>query len=187
MSRETDIQIKNHEYDGITEYDNPLPMWWLLTFFCTIIFGFLYYIHYTFTDAPSLKQEFVVAMKEVQALNKGTADSSSALAEIAKMIQDPKSQVSGRAVYESRCASCHADQGQGLVGPNLTDNYWIHGTGTTADLYKVVAEGVAEKGMPAWSNMIKPEEVNQVVAYISSLKGKNVASGKAPQGNKVGN
>jgi cytochrome c oxidase cbb3-type subunit 3 len=88
-----------------------------------------------------------------------------------------------KALYEERCASCHADGGRGLIGPNLTDGYWLHGKGSMLDIYDVVANGVPAKGMPAWSKQLSAIEVSKLVAYVGTLKNTNVP-GKEPQGTR---
>ncbi len=90
----------------------------------------------------------------------------------------------GRIVYVGKCAVCHGEKGEGTIGPNLTDGFWIHGDGKDAAVETVVKDGVADKGMPAWLNSLKPDELKNVVAFVRSLADTNV-SGKAPQGTKV--
>src|SRR5574343_592852 len=103
MSQDQDLLIKGHEYDGIKEFDNPLPGWWLVTIYATIIFAFIYVIHYEFGSGPTLAQE-------------------------------PKVLAMGAEVFTGKCASCHGNELQGLIGPNLTDKYWIHGKGKISDI-----------------------------------------------------
>ena len=90
----------------------------------------------------------------------------------------------GRQVYNVNCASCHGEKGEGLVGPNLTDDFWLHTDGTLMSIRQVVVAGVPAKGMPAWEKMLSPEEMVQVVAFLGTLRGTNV-EGKEPQGEKV--
>jgi cytochrome c oxidase cbb3-type subunit 3 len=87
----------------------------------------------------------------------------------------------GQAVFAGKCAACHGAEGQGLIGPNLTDKFWIHGKGLRADILKTVSDGVVEKGMPAWAAMLKEEELFAVVGYVYSLRA-NPKAGKEPQG-----
>lgn len=178
-----DKLIKDHEYDGIKELDNPLPGWWLTTFYGTIIFAVIYYIYYTFMGGPTLQDELKVAMNEVNA-NKAANVKTLSEEELTAKITPPVIE-EGKAVFATRCASCHGEKGGGLIGPNLTDNFWIHGTGTRADIYTVVSQGVADKGMPAWGELLKPEEVIAAVGFVYSLKNTNIPGGKAPQGNEV--
>ena len=174
--------IRDHEYDGIRELDNPLPGWWLATFYGTIIFAFLYYIHYTFTDAPNLKQEFEMAMEQLKSIKVATTTLPSEDELVAKF--NGSSQVSGKAIFISKCASCHGEKGAGLIGPNLTDNAWIHGKGTRSDIYKTISEGVLDKGMPAWAEMLKSDELSDVTSFVFSIKGMFAPGGKPPQGSE---
>ena len=177
--------IEGHEYDGIKEYDNPLPGWWLLTFFGTIVFSFLYYIHYTFTEAPDLMGEYKIAMVEIEKMKSSGSSQASVPSDLEEQFKDSNVSVAGKAIFDGKCAACHGPQGGGLVGPNLTDKFWIHGKATANDIYTVIANGVTEKGMPAWKDMVKPQELIQVSAYIYSIKDKNVPGGKAAQGNEI--
>lgn len=183
--------IPGHEYDGIRELDNPLPGWWLITFYGTIIFAFLYWIHYTFSGAPDSVAELKMALAEIQAsaTNHMTNSDSNLtipkeeeLMALAKQVETVKM---GRDLFAGKCASCHGPQGAGLVGPNLTDKYWIHGKGSGSDIYQVVSTGVLDKGMPAWKDTLKPDELKSAVAFVLSIKNTNVPGGKAPQGTET--
>jgi cytochrome c oxidase cbb3-type subunit 3 len=99
------------------------------------------------------------------------------------MTSVPDRLAEGRALFEQFCVVCHASEGQGNVGPNLTDAYWLHGN-KPLDIHKTVTEGVPDKGMAAWGNQLGPRRVQTVVAYVLTLIGKNVP-GKAPQGDLV--
>lgn len=190
MSDDTKNQINDpltdHEYDGIQEYDNPLPTWWLWTFFLTIIFAFLYFIHYEFGGGPTLKQELEVAMLN---LEKAAVQHAPAVTEsedlLIEAMKDPKLSELGAAAYTSKCAACHAPQLGGLIGPNLTDNFWLHGKGTRMEIATLIRKGVPEKGMPPWESMLSKDEVYGLTAYILSKKGSNPANAKAPQGDEV--
>ncbi len=90
----------------------------------------------------------------------------------------------GKTLFAGRCAPCHSDKGQGNIGPNLTDMQWIHGQGRLMDIYQTVSDGVSSKGMPAWQRQLSPTELRQVVAFVGSIRGQNLA-GKAPEGQVV--
>jgi cytochrome c oxidase cbb3-type subunit 3 len=162
-----DKKLLDHEYDGIRELDNPLPGWWLATFYLTIAFGIAYYAYYEIGSGPSSVQEL------------GGEIDAAASKEQAK----PPKAAPAESELLARCISCHGARGEGLIGPNLTDRYWIHG-GKITDIFTVVTKGVLEKGMPSWEALLKPEEAVSVVSFVWSLRGTNV-SGKAPQGNEV--
>ena len=176
--------LLDHNYDGIQEYDNPLPNWWLVTFYATIIFGFLYWVHYEFGGAATQAKELAVAMEEIEKA-KASSDSSAVAEAPHGGPATPDELKEGRVVYAQKCGPCHGDQGQGVIGPNLTDNFWINGKGTEAEIRKVVAKGVGDKGMPAWEALLSREELQDVVLYVVSLKGSNPPNPKAPQGTEV--
>ncbi len=172
-----------HSYDGIEEYDNPLPNWWLVTLFATIIFAFIYYVHYTFGGGMTQAQELEQDLKALPKVEKGQWDEKDLERKFAAAgVLDH-----GREIYVGKCAACHGPEAQGLIGPNLTDHFWIHGKGARADLMKVISEGVLDKGMPAWATMISEADVTGVAAYVYSLQGTNPSNPKPPQGEEVKN
>lgn len=183
FKNEYDQIIAGHDYDGIQEFDNPLPMWWLWTFFGTIIFAFIYFIHYQFNVGPTLDQELAAEMATIDQL-KATHSESTTNIDFAKLIGDPKAIKVGAAVFTGKCASCHGDKGQGIIGPNLTDKFWIHGSAPAA-LATTISKGVLDKGMPPWETILQEDELQSVIAFITSIKGTNPAGGKPPQGNEV--
>lgn len=175
---------KFHEYDGIIEHDNPMPTWWLWLFFLTIIFSFIYVIHYELAGGPTLTQELEISMAE---LEKAKAKSSSSAPleteeSLAAAFAADGMVAKGQEQYTAKCGACHGPQLQGLIGPNLTDKFWVHGKGTRLEILKVIREGVAEKGMPPWAPVMKREEIYAVAAFIISKKGSNPAGAKAPEG-----
>jgi cytochrome c oxidase cbb3-type subunit 3 len=172
-----------HEYDGIKEYDNPLPKWWVWTFWATFFFSIGYAFHYHWSGHGQgrlavLEEETRIANELAMKLAAKEQISEESLA---KLAVNEASIASGAAIFAARCQSCHAEKGKGLIGPNLTDAYWIHGTGTLMDIYKTVGEGVLAKGMPAWNKQLSPIELRNVVSYTASLRGLNLP-GKEPQG-----
>jgi cytochrome c oxidase cbb3-type subunit III len=182
-NNQNEPRLTDHQYDGIQEYDNPLPNWWMVTFIGTIIFSFMYYIHYTFGGGPTLADELVVEMKSLPQVSISNYDDG----DLEKKMAALGGVENGRQVYSSKCASCHGPDGQGLIGPNLTDQFWIHGKGGRADLMKVISEGVLEKGMPAWGSMISETDVLNVAAFVFSLRGSKPSNPKPPQGQEVKN
>jgi cytochrome c oxidase cbb3-type subunit III len=182
---ENNEKLTDHDYDGIREFDNPLPLWWLLTFFGTIIFAFLYWTHFELskagqTQSAELAQDLAALP---QAPSGGADDSEETLMAFAANHENIEE---GKEIFHSRCATCHGEHLQGGIGPNLVDDYWIHGQGKLADISKVVRLGVLDKGMPPWETMMKPDEIKSVVVFVASQKGANVQNPKAPQGVKVG-
>jgi cytochrome c oxidase cbb3-type subunit 3 len=186
-----DREMQGHEYDGIKEFDNPLPNWWLMTFLGTIIFAFLYFIHYEVGGGPSLNQELQAAMKSFESKKSSGTKSLTAKAaeftelQLADLAQDPKNLALGAQIYEGKCAMCHGPQLQGIVGPNLTDKFWKHGKGTRLDIAHVVRVGVPDKGMAAWALLLKDEEIYAVTNYIFTKKGSGPPNPKAAEGDLV--
>ncbi|MBL7542731.1 MAG: c-type cytochrome [Bdellovibrionaceae bacterium] len=186
MSNEMDKEIVGHDYDGIKEYDNPLPGWWLLTFYGTIIFAFIYVAHYESGSGNSLKKDLEIALAQIETLKSSVGpiklDSEEVLLEKAK---DPKLLAVGAEQFQGKCASCHGNELQGLIGPNLTDNFWIHGKGTLTDVITTIRTGVADKGMPPWEGILKNEEIQALASFIHSKYGSQPANPKEPQGQKI--
>lgn len=166
-------------HDDIEEMDTHLPNWWLFILWATIAFGFGYwfYYHVTGTGPGSM----AVYQAETDTFAKASAarksDSDQTLVLLAK---DPGVVKQGQEAFMQTCAACHGQKGEGLIGPNLTDNAWLHG-GTPMAIHKVVSQGVVAKGMPAWERTLGAERMRSLVAYLLTLKNTNVP-GKPPQG-----
>lgn len=173
-------QLMNHEYDGIREFDNPLPRWWLLTFYATIVFTFGYWGYYHVLQVGWLPNQALAYANEA-ANKKANAVAATITADkLIQMSQNPETVSKGKAIFAQNCVACHGDKGQGGIGPNLTDKYWIHGSGPM-DIRKTISHGVLEKGMTAWQSALGDNKINDVVAFILSMRNTNVP-GKAPQG-----
>ncbi|HSO21622.1 MAG TPA: cbb3-type cytochrome c oxidase N-terminal domain-containing protein [Chondromyces sp.] len=178
--------LLDHSYDGIQEYDNPLPSWWLAIFWITIVFTPLYilYYHYGGGALPEEKyDEEMIAFfdrqaEELQALGEITETTLAGLTDDASMMN------SGKKIFQSKCATCHGMFGEGGIGPNLTDRYWLHGAQLT-DIYRTVREGVTDKGMLAWERQLRPAELMAVSAYAGSLLGSEPPNAKEPQGERI--
>jgi len=178
-----DDKVRKHTFDGIQEYDNKLPNWWLWTLYGAIIFALIYWlavhtIAITRTPVEQLQVEMVAAAEAqlARAAEGGLSSESLAL-----MSTIPDRVAEGRAIFLQYCVVCHTESGGGSVGPNLTDNYWIHGQ-DLMDQHRIVTNGVPAKGMAAWGNQLGPRRVESVVAYVHTLRGTNVPGGKAPEG-----
>ncbi len=189
MSNEKNGEKNNsmevHEYDGIIEHDNPLPGWWLATFYITVIFSVLYFGYYQMGSGKSLVEEYQDSQKEFQlniaAQNAGKAPSGPTESELNAALANAGAKSNGKSIYDTKCAACHGNEGQGLIGPNLTDKFWIHG-GKITDIANTIAKGVSDKGMPPWEALLSKEELINVAAYVKAFKGSNPANAKAPQG-----
>ena len=174
--------VLSHEFDGIQEFDNRLPNWWMWIMYGTIIFSVFYWIVFHTLELRQLPREQfaeVMAKAEEEQLARMAAAGIDNDFFVALAKNDAKV-ASGREIFTKHCVACHLDQGQGFVGPNLTDGVWIHGCDPMS-IQKTVNEGVAAKGMPAWLNQLGPSRVMDVVAYVMTFRGTNVA-GKAPEG-----
>lgn len=177
--------LLDHNYDGIRELDHVLPRWWLWLFYATIVFAAWYSGYYLSGHGPSPQQELKVAMREIESLKPASTEPS-ANDDKALLVafRDPLKIKHGAEVFASKCFACHGAKAEGLVGPNLTDDYWIHGKGTLKDIAAVVTAGVPEKGMPPWGPLLTAEEIRDVVAFVHSVHGSNPVGAKAPQGEK---
>lgn len=179
--------LLDHEYDGIREYDNPTPGWWNWLFFLTFVFSIGYFIHYHLGDGVSVEEAYAMEMKQAREAAEKRALAEGEITEetIQAAMSSESAVAAGKEKFVQNCAACHGQQGEGQIGPNLTDAYWIHGDGSLMSIKDLVANGVAEKGMPAWEKQLTREELVRVVAYVGTLRGKNIP-GKEPQGDKVG-
>ncbi len=182
IEKESDVAT-DHEYDGIRELDNSLPPWWVYMFYATIVFSIIYVIYFHWAGGPTQKMEYDRSIELAQAQktemlkkNAANVDENSVVA-----LTDAAEIAKGKSSFVTKCAACHGQAGEGGVGPNLTDDYWIHG-GSIKDIFKTIKYGVQEKGMIAWQAQMQPTEMQQVSSFILSLKGTNPPNGKAPQG-----
>jgi cytochrome c oxidase cbb3-type subunit III len=170
--------LKDHEYDGIRELDNQLPSWWKWLFLLTIVFSVVYLIRLWVFRADDLVQrkEFEKEMANA----KENAPKVETL-EIA-LLTDALSLANGKETWMKICAVCHLADGGGLVGPNMTDNYWIHGN-KIEDLFNVTTTGVIEKGMISYKDQLSVRQRLEVNSYIlTELVGSTPANPKEPQG-----
>ena len=168
-----------HRYDDIEEEDNQLPNWWLFILFGTIIFMFGYWlVFHTLNALPSPRAEYDREVAEIKKARLARAPLSDDA--ILAVASDPALLAEGKQVFASTCAACHAQEGQGLVGPNLTDRFWIHGN-KPSEIAKSVTDGYSDKGMPPWGQLLGEEKVRKVAAFVVSIKGKGLV-GKEPQG-----
>jgi cytochrome c oxidase cbb3-type subunit 3 len=180
-TKNSDTKIEGHSYDGIEELDNNLPTWWINLFYICIVFAALYWGYYELGGGPTLTTEYQIAKEELASKQKKVEAMVASEAQLHEISEDPQRKIIGARIFSERCIACHGDKGQGGIGPNLTDNYWIHGDKLENQL-NVIMNGVADKGMPAWKTFYKNEDLYSIIAFIRSLKGTNPAGAKAPQG-----
>jgi len=182
VEREEDILL-DHDYDGIKELNNALPPWWKYGFYFTIGVAMLYLLRYhVWKTGPDPRQEYDqemrVAAAQVEEFRKTAGET---VDEKTVTVADATGLAEGDKIFHSNCFACHGAKGEGGVGPNLTDNYWLHG-GTINDVFKTIKYGYADKGMQAWEKTYSPTQIKNLASYVKSLAGTNPPNPKAPQG-----
>jgi cytochrome c oxidase cbb3-type subunit 3 len=176
--------LLDHEYDGIHELNHPLPRWWVLVFIGTIVWSIPYYAYYMHMDGPTQAQELAAEMKIIKSNQekfKATKVGFN-IAEYEKIAADPKNAKRSKKLYKRKCKACHGANGEGGIGPNLTDKFWINGNGSLEDVYKVIDEGVTDKGMAAWGPALGKDKVMSILSYITKFQGTTPENAKAAQG-----
>lgn len=201
IEREADV-MTDHSYDGIRELDNRLPPWWVYMFYATIIFGGIYLYHFQVNPIPGLDKlillgpvekgtqidQYELAMAEGEAAKAAFQEKSGGAVNETNvtLLTDAASLAKGQETFVSLCQACHTANAAGApnsVGPNLTDEYWIHGGGIQ-NIFKTIKYGVPAKGMISWEAQLSPVQMQQVGSWIWSLQGTTVVGGKDPQGDK---
>ncbi|MFQ5653099.1 MAG: cbb3-type cytochrome c oxidase N-terminal domain-containing protein [Planctomycetota bacterium] len=184
MSPAHEDRLLDHNYDGIQEYDNPLPGWWVAIFLGTILFSIWYLVFYTVGIGTSVLDGYndrAAAFYEAQAAQLAELEINEET--IAALMKDPDRIAGMRRRFEAKCATCHGRQGEGGACPNLTDEHWIHG-GRLLDIYRTIVEGVPGKEMKSWLDELGPGGVLSMAAFVGSIRGTHVAGGKAPEGKR---
>ena len=186
LEEEKSIEL-DHEYDGIRELDNHLPPWWLALFYGSIVFGIIYIFGYHVAGWWPLQEEEYATEEaraaEVMQANLGTEgiiDETTITYN-----DDPAFLAEGKKVFDQICMACHRADGGGSVGPNLTDNYWLHG-GDIKDIFITIKNGVPGTSMTSWEKALSAKQIGQVSSFVYSLKGSNPPDPKAPEGVLVG-
>ncbi len=183
LEKEKDV-LMDHDYDGIRELDNSLPPWWVAMFYITIAFAVVYfgYNHltgYGLSSTEKYELEMEKAEEQVQAYlarQSNLVDESNVEA-----LTDQADLDAGKVIFDTQCAVCHGTMGEGGIGPNMTDNYWIHG-GSIKDIFRTVKYGVPEMGMISWKSQLSAGDMAKVSSYILTLVGTNPPNQKEPQG-----
>lgn len=182
IEKEADILL-DHNFDGIRELDNKIPPWFSWLFYVTIAFAIFYMlVYHVFKVSPLQAEEYQMQVKEADLKREALVKSGVFLnEESVTLLNDPTSINAGKQIFGTNCVACHAADGGGLVGPNLTDDYWIHGGGIK-NIFKTIKYGVAAKGMIAWESQLNPKQMQDVASYVVSLHGTKPASPKQPEG-----
>lgn len=183
IEKEADLML-DHDYDGIKELDNSLPPWWLYGFYISIVVAIGYLYVYQLSDIGLTQdEEYVLEMEKGEAARDAFAARQANNIDEKNLIAliDNASLNMGMISFKTNCSACHGQEGQGGVGPNLTDKYWIHG-GSTASIYKTIKYGVPEKGMIAWKAQMQPLTIHKIASYIQSIQGTNPPNPKKAQG-----
>lgn len=176
----------DHNYDGIEEYDNPLPGWWKWLFIGTIAFSPFYWVYYhSGVEGRSVEDQYGAALATATRLQ---------FAEIGELQPDANTIARymhkdnwvrvGRSVFQANCISCHGREGEGQIGPNLTDEAFKNVT-KLEDIATVVSKGAGNGAMPAWANRLHPNEVVLVAAYVASLRGQDLPGPRGPEGRAI--
>ncbi|GAB4336863.1 MAG: hypothetical protein OHK0038_15150 [Flammeovirgaceae bacterium] len=179
--------LLDEEFDGIKELDNPVPAWFNLLFYGTIAFGIAYlFVYHVWNMANLQDKEYEVEVAQANILKEEYM--KKAMNNInetnVELLTDNSAIKNGEKIYQSNCATCHGKQGQGIVGPNLTDKFWLHG-GKIGDVFKTVKNGVQNTGMIPWGDKLNPKQIQEVASYVLSLQGTNPTNPKAPEGQEI--
>ena len=180
IEQEADIDL-GHDYDGIRELDNRLPPWWIYGFYLTIIVAGIYLWRYHISHtAPLSKEEYEIAVQKADQKTKEYLKlKGESVDENTVTMLSGNDIVEGKRIFQASCIACHNEGGGGNVGPNLTDDYWLHG-GDIKSVFKTIKYGF--NAMPTWQNAYSNKQIAQLSSYVKSLKGTNPPNAKAPQG-----
>lgn len=185
LDKEDEIMI-DHEYDGIRELDNPIPMWFNALFYSSIVFAIGYLlVYHVFGWGMTQDEEYQAAMQAGEKQRIEFLESSGSNIDENSVTVDlsPEFVAAGQEIFLQNCGMCHGNQGEGLIGPNLVDEYWLHG-GEVGEIFRTVKYGVPEKGMVPWEANLTPVQIAQVSNFILSLGGTNPPNPKAAEGDK---
>lgn len=183
IEQEKDIMFQ-HDFDGITELDNKVPPWFSILFYGTIVFAVIYMlVFHVFNISPLMIDEYTEELRAADIQKQELIKSGAFInEETVTLMTEPAVLQNGKTIFSSNCVPCHGTGGEGTVGPNLTDDYWINGGGIK-NIFKTVKYGVPAKGMISWQTLLNPKQMQEVSSYVVSLHGTNPPSGKPPEGN----
>ena len=179
-------RLTDHEYDGIQEFDNPTPGWWTAVFLISCLFSVFYIIFFHmgqqgWTMYDSYESDVANNLKlQFAEIGELSADGPTLL----RLLKDSKLLTIGKAAYKANCVSCHGADASGLVGPNLTDDYWknVH---KIQDIVQIVNNGAANGAMPGWKTRLHSNEIVLVSAYVASLRGQNLPGPRGQEGEEI--
>lgn len=184
-----DKVIEGYEYDGITEYDNPCPPWLMYIFYFTALLAiFITGYHLGSGSKDKILEAYAIKLKEAQThaqTQTSTQKPEISESELLALLQDPAALAEGGEIFGEQCALCHGYSAEGMIGPNLIDNYWLHGKGKISDIVVSISSGIPDKGMAAWADRIPEEQILHIAAYIKSMQGTEVDNAKEPDGELV--
>lgn len=184
IEEEKDLVI-DHEYDGIQELNNPIPGWFNVLFYGTIVIGFVYLlVYHVFGWGMNQDQEYAHEMAMAEKAKQEYLAQAANLIDESSVVFDAGMASAGKAIFAANCAACHGANGEGTIGPNLTDRHWLHG-GEVKDIFKTVKYGVPAKGMVPWEQTLTPGQIAEVSSYIITLRDSKPANGKAAEGIEV--
>lgn len=187
LEAEEELKIEDHEYDGISELDNPIPVWFNALFYTTVLLGFVYFMTYhVFGWGMDQHQEYEHEMAMAEIARQEYLAQAANLFDENTIEVDPTGALAatGKSIFVANCAACHGNDGEGTIGPNLTDRHWIHG-GEIKDIFRTVKYGVPDKGMVPWEQTLTPGQIAEVSNYIITLRDTRPANPKAPEGEEV--
>lgn len=184
ISEEKDLII-DHEYDGIKELDNPIPIWFNALFYSTMTFAIVYVlIYHVFGWGLNQNEEYVQEMERAEIAKQEYLAQAANLIDESSVVYDESKITAGLAVFQANCVACHGGAGEGGIGPNLVDKFWLHG-GEIKDIFRTVKYGIPDKGMVPWEQTLTPGQIAEVSSYIVSIRDTKPANAKEPQGTEV--
>lgn len=186
VEQESDVML-DHDYDGIKELDNVLPPWWVNLFYATIIFAAVYLLRFHVFGGYTQDEEFKTEVELAEAdilKNKANSPQEEITFDKVTLLTDAADLAQGKEIFTNSCAACHKPDGGGMVGPNLTDEYWINGGGIK-NVFKLISEGSKNNPtMVGWAKTLGTKQVQKVASYVLSLQGTKPVGGKPAEGEK---
>ncbi len=174
-----------HSYDGIQEYDNPLPGWWKWLFIISIVGSPVYAIMFHGVEGRDPEEQYSAALAANTRLQfSEIGDLTSDAATIVSYMHQPDWVRVGESVFKGNCISCHGRNGEGQIGPNLTDEAYKN-VKHIEDIASIIEKGAGKGAMPAWANRLHPNEIVLVSAYVATLRGQNLPSPRPPDGQVI--